>query len=201
MQVRATGILGSLCDFPKTEQSKVTATLNLFNVSSVRLVSALRAPSASLSRALVSFRRNGEDDARRVSHVLSGALGEAAPDLHRFEHERHLADIPAGKTQPQFRLDCSQAMPPFSHKATECPPLRKFKSGRGTYDASANDDHVQTLRQRPREALKSTLSNPTFPFALEQSGPPNGQPAESRSAAADANAAAAPQSDLMTLPF
>ena len=63
------------------------------------------------------------------------------------------------------------------------PPSRRpanSKVGRGTYDASADDDHVQTLRQRPREALKSFLSIPTFPFALEQSGPPDGQRAETR---------------------
>ena len=148
--------------FRKGNGRGVTATLNLFGVSSIRhvstgrfwksvdvpadvlslrdscllkrgprMASALRAPSVSLLRAPFFFRRKGEDDARpAISDVLSGALGEAAPDLHRFEHERHLADISPERPSPNSDWIAPRRARLFRTRQLNAPlpPPGKFKS-------------------------------------------------------------------------
>ena len=54
---------------------------------------------------------------------------------------------PCLRTQPQLRLDCSPAMPPFSQSTTETPRSREEQRGAGADDAAADHDDIGARRQ------------------------------------------------------
>ena len=51
---------------------------------------------------------------------------------------------PFFRTQPQFRLDCSPAISPFSQSVTDS-PLRQCQRGAGADDPAADDDDRRAL--------------------------------------------------------
>ena len=78
---------------------------------------------------------------------------------------------PCLRTQPQLRLDCSPAMSPFSHRATDTPRWARCERGAGADDAAADDDDVGLRRRRRIQRVPGRPSVPWLsdPRQREQS--------------------------------